>query len=211
LGSNQERQQPRLAELQNACDWLGFELEMTAPNGLEKIRPETRANDPARWNDATKVIAELLAKHSPRVIFFPHEHDGNSAHVGTHFLIMDALKTLPENFQCALVETEFWASMASPNLMVESSVNDAADLIAALSFHVGEVKRNPYHLRLPAWMQDNVRRGAERVGGQGGVAPDFQLATLYKARQWKKGRAKNLFDGGRQVGIKDNPAEIFAK
>jgi LmbE family N-acetylglucosaminyl deacetylase len=200
-----------LAELQNACDWLGFELETTAPNGLEKIRPETRVNDSARWNDAIKVIAELLAKHSPRVIFFPHEHDWNSAHIGTHFLVMDALKTLPASFQCALVETEFWAAMASPNLIVESSVSDAADLIAALSYHVGEVKRNPYHLRLPAWLQDNVRRGAELVGGQGGVAPDFQLATLYKARQWKNSRVENLFDGGRQIGIKDNPAELFEK
>src|SRR3954451_15427000 len=37
LGSNQERRQPRWRELQNACAWLGFGLESTAPNGLEKI------------------------------------------------------------------------------------------------------------------------------------------------------------------------------
>ena len=63
--------------------------------------------------------------------------------------------------------------MATPNLMVESSVDDLAEMMTALSFHVGEVQRNPYHLLVPPWMQDNVRRGGELVGGQGGAAPDF--------------------------------------
>lgn len=48
--------------------------------------------------------------------------------------------------------------------------------------------RNPYHLGLPAWMQDNVRRGGELVGGQGEAAPDFAFATLYRMRRWKAGR-----------------------
>jgi N-acetylglucosamine malate deacetylase 1 len=112
---------------------------------------------------------------------------------------------LPKNFECLIVETEFWGQMASPNLMVESSVADVADLLAALSFHVGEVRRNPYHLRLPAWLQDNVRRGAELVGGQGGAAPDFNFATLYRLRRWKNGRAENIFPGGRQISIVENP------
>src|SRR5436305_934719 len=42
-GSNRERQQPRLQELKQACNWLGFGLEQIAPNGLEKINPKTRA------------------------------------------------------------------------------------------------------------------------------------------------------------------------
>ena len=36
LGSKKERQQERLRELQNACNYLGFSLVPTAPNGLEK-------------------------------------------------------------------------------------------------------------------------------------------------------------------------------
>ena len=36
-------------------------------------------------------------------------------------------------------------------------------------------------------MQDNVRRGGELVGGQGGAAPDFTFATLYRLRQWQDG------------------------
>ena len=88
------------------------------------------------------------------------------------------------NSACLVVETEFWGAMDTPNLMVESSAADVADLVAALSLHVGEVARNAYHLRLPAWMMDNVRRGAELVGGQGGVAPRFALCTLYRLRRW---------------------------
>jgi N-acetylglucosamine malate deacetylase 1 len=99
--------------------------------------------------------------------------------------------------------------MDSPNLMIESSVRDVTDLVTALSFHVGEVRRDPYHLLLPAWMQDNVRRGAELVGGAGSAAPDFVFATLYRLRRWKKGRLENIFTGGRQISCKQNPAILF--
>ncbi len=208
-GSNQGRQQPRLAELKNACEWLGFGLEQTALNGLEKINPRTRTNDPRHWANAVSVIAALLTKHQPRVIFFPHELDWNSTHIGTHFLVVDALKTLPASFECFLVETEFWGQMPKPNLMVELSVEDVADLLAALSFHVEEVRRNPYHLRMPAWLQDNVRRGAELVGGQGGVSPDFTFATLYRARQWRNGRVMDIYSGGKLIGVGDNPGGVF--
>src|SRR5262249_326304 len=152
-----------------------------------KIYTKTRAGEPAHWADAVKVIATSLATHQPRVIFFPHEQDWNSTHVGTHFLVMGALKTLPNSFQTVLVETEFWGHMPSPNLLVELGAEDVADLLGALSFHVEEVKQNPYPLRMPAWLRDNVRRGAELVGGQGGAAPDFLFATLYRARCWKNG------------------------
>jgi len=165
-GSNPERQQARWNELKNACDWIGFELEKTGPKGLEKINHRTRVADPQHWSAAVKVIAAALETHHPRVIFAPHASDWNSTHVGTHLLVMDALQSLPSSFETILVETEFWGQMASPNLMVESSAADVADLLAALSFHVEEVRRNPYHLRLPAWLIDNVRRGAELVGGQ---------------------------------------------
>jgi LmbE family N-acetylglucosaminyl deacetylase len=208
-GSNKARQTPRWEELKNACDWLGFAVEKTAPNGLEKIHPESRTNDPQHWAGSVNVIAALLTKHQPRAVFFPHESDWNSTHIGTHFLIMDALKTLPASFQTMLIETEFWGQMASPNLMVELDPNDVADLVAALSFHVGEVQRNPYHLRLPAWLMDNVRVGAELVGGQGKAAPDFAFATLYRARQWSNGGIQQLFAGGKQIAAGDSPAEAL--
>jgi N-acetylglucosamine malate deacetylase 1 len=209
-GSNKARQQGRLVELANACRYLGWGVEQTAPNGLEKITPKARQTEPQHWAAAVKVIAASLAKNQPRIVFLPHEGDWNGTHIGTHYLVMDALKTLPTSFECVLVETEFWAALSTPNLMVESSVEDVSELLAALSFHVEEVKRNPYHLRLPPWMQDNVRRGAELVGGQGGVAPDYMFATLYRARRWRNGQVQDLYTGGRQVSMKDSPANALA-
>ncbi len=208
-GSRPERQQPRLRELQAACDWIGFELEQTAPNGLEKIHLQARSAEREHWAKAVNIIAASLQKNRPRVIFVPHAQDWNLTHIGTHFLVLDALRTLPADWHCFLVFTEYWAQMPEPNLMVESGREDVADLVAALSFHAGEVQRNPYHLRMPAWLQDNVRRGAEVVGGQGGQAPDYAFATLYGVRQWKQGRVESLYTGGRNIGCRDACAEIF--
>ena len=93
--------------------------------------------------------------------------------------------------------------------MVEVSETDLADLITATTFHVGEVKRNPYHLLLPAWMMDNVRRGAELVGGQGGAAPNFRFAALYRLQKWSQGRLNCTFTGGKFLSKSQNPASLF--
>ncbi len=173
LGSNRARQTARWRELQNACAALGFKLIVPGAHGLERINPDTRAKNPSHWQAATKTIADILAEQRPRVIFLPHKNDVHPTHVGVHWLVLDALKTLPRSFTCYTVETEFWGQMADPNLLVEIGEKDLAELIAALCFHAGEVKRNSYHARLPAWMLDNVRRGAELAGGHGARAPQF--------------------------------------
>jgi len=155
------------------------------------------------------VLPLPAAAQKPRVIFFPHDRDWNSSHIGTHHLVADALAKLGAGFSCSTVETEFWGAMDEPNLMVESGEQDVVDLITALSFHAGEVKRNPYHLRLPAWLMDNVRRGSELVGGQGGAAPDFLFATLYRLRRWRQGRLEPALDHGRLVSRSDDLASLF--
>lgn len=208
-GSKKERQAGRYAELTEACRFLQFDLVPTGPNGLEKVNPKTRETDPAFWRQGVEVIAGILRKHRPRVVFCPHELDWNSTHIGTHFLVLDALRSLPADFQCHVVETEFWGQMATPNLMVESRVQDVADLMAACSFHVGEVQRNPYHLSQTAWMQDNVRRGGELVGGQGGAAPDFLFATLFRLRRWQGGQLVKTYEGGRNLPADASPAALF--
>jgi N-acetylglucosamine malate deacetylase 1 len=208
-GSNKERQQERLRELKAACDYIGFGLAQTAPDGLEKVNLKTRENDPAHWAECVKVIAEILEQHRPHIIFFPHDQDWNSTHIGTHYLVIEALESLPRPFNCCLVETEFWGQMMTPNLMVESNVQDVSDLVTATSFHAGEVKRNPYHLLMAAWMQDNVRRGSELVGGQGGVAPEFGFATLYRLRRWQDGKAQRIYEGGRNLPETENPSALF--
>lgn len=202
-GSNKARQAARLAELRDACDYLGFELLQTAPQGLESVNVKARAADPPVWRASVEMIAGIIAEQRPEIVFFPHDSDWNSTHIGTHYLLVDALARLPPEFSCHVVETEFWGAMATPNLMVESSVPDLADMMTALSFHVGEVQRNPYHLLVPAWMQDNVRRGGELVGGQGGAAPDFVFCTLYRVRRWRSGELQPTYTGGRSL-----PADV---
>ncbi len=204
-GSNKARQAARLGELKDACDYLGFDLLQTAPLGLESINAKARAADPAAWRASVEIVAAILGEERPEIVFFPHDSDWNSTHIGTHYLLVDALARLPPEFSCHVVETEFWGAMATPNLMAESSVSDLADMMTALSFHVGEVQRNPYHLLVPAWMQDNVRRGGELVGGQGGAAPDFVFCTLYRLRRWTGGQLQATFTGGRSL-----PADVKA-
>lgn len=208
-GSKKERQAERLRELQGACDYLGYGLQTTAPNGLEKVTAKTRQNDPQYWAGMVSAITDILAKHQPRAILFPHEHDWNGTHIGVHFLVMDALRQMPASFECYCVETEFWGAMDDPNLMIEVSEQDLADLIAATTFHVGEVQRNPYHLLLPAWMMDNVRRGAELVGGQGGAAPNFKFAALYRLRKWSQGALVKIWDGGKLLPATTNAGTLF--
>jgi LmbE family N-acetylglucosaminyl deacetylase len=186
-GSKKERQAGRLAELANACRYLGFGLATTRENGLEGVNRKTRAGNPAAWSGLVDIAAGLLRQLKPAMVFIPHEKDANTTHEGTNLLVMDALAKLGD-VRCRVVETEFWAPMEAPNLMVEVGARDLADLLTALSFHVGEVSRNPYHLSLPAWMMDNVRRGGEIVGVQGAAAPDFPFATLYRMVAWN-GRA----------------------
>ncbi len=202
-GSNKGRQEPRLIELRAACQFLGFDLRTTQPGGLEKISPKGKESDAANWSRSVGIIAGILEEERPGVVMFPHDADWNGTHIGTHHLVVEAMRMLGSRFSTMVIETEFWAAMGSPNLMVEISETDAADLVAAISFHVGEVQRNPYHLTLPAWLQDNVRRGGEIVGGQGGAAPDYTFATLYRLRRWADGAFQNVLPAGVNVAKND--------
>jgi LmbE family N-acetylglucosaminyl deacetylase len=208
-GSNPKRQPERWKELRACCDYIGFGLLATGANGLEGINPESRRSRPEDWRRSVDLIAGILSEQKPRAIFFPHDDDWNITHIGTHHLVVDALNQLGTEFSCAAVETEFWGAMDTPNLLVESSEPDVVDLITALSFHVGEVKRNPYHLRMPAWLMDNVRRGGELVGGQGGAAPDFLFGTLYRLLCWRNGRFEPVLAGGRFVSKSEDLIKLF--
>jgi LmbE family N-acetylglucosaminyl deacetylase len=207
LGSRVDRQVERWQELKTCCDYIGFGLVAPGARGLEGINPAAREKDAQRWASSVKAIAGLLTEHRPSIVFFPHDDDWNKTHIGVHHLLVEALGS--SGLACLAVETEFWGAMDAPNLMVESSAADVADLVAALSLHVGEVARNAYHLRLPAWMIDNVRRGAELVGGQGGTAPRFSFATLYRLRRWENGRFHNIFESGQVLSSQDDLSKLF--
>src|SRR5688500_15071075 len=51
-GSKKERQSGRLEELKRACDFMGFDLLQTAPNGLEGVSAQSRAQDHAFSNQS---------------------------------------------------------------------------------------------------------------------------------------------------------------
>jgi len=167
LGSDPARREARRAELHAACSILGWETIV--------LGWDLRTADDAR----VPALAALIREYRPAAIFYPHAADAHPAHLETHRLATAAAAAVPEAASLIHVQTEFWHPMAEPNLLAECPPDDLALLIEALSCHAGEVARNPYHLRLPAWMIDNVRRGAERVHGPGSPAPGFPFGTLY--------------------------------
>jgi len=192
FGSLEERQSGRAEELAAACHYLGW------------------GNHHGRGDLASlgvEEVVEVLKRFQPKAVFFPHVEDWNSRHIEVHHTLMAALGEMGEGFSCLAVETEFWGAMDDPNVLVEGGVDQVADLVAATSLHVEEVARNPYHLSLPAWMQDNVRRGAELVGGQGNAAPAFSFGTLYRVREWTGGRLVDLFESGQVCPLGDGELE----
>lgn len=207
LGSNPVRRTARLAELETACSFLGFELLNPDPEGLEHVNATGRKEDPAGWRRKVTRIRSILEDLTPDIALFPHREDWNSTHEGTHALVMDALATMSQTFSCALVETEYWHPMYQPNLMIEADEALVADLVAGVSFHKGEVARNPYHLSLPAAMMDAVRRGSEIVGGQGQTAPQFTYASLYRVSTWHNGAAGPPPADGRIIAA-DEPLDL---
>ena len=208
-GSDPERRSERLEEARCCCDVLGFELKVLGGAGLERVDLRRREEDPGSWLISVESVVEAILDGRPDVVFFPHDTDQHRAHIGTHYLLVDALERLPHACGFYTVETEFWGALAAPNLAVELSVEDAGDLVGALSFHRGEVVRNPYHLRLPAWMMDNVRRGVELVGGSGAPAPEFVYAVLYRLRRWERGRFRNILERGRFLSAAENAGVLF--
>ncbi len=190
LGSLVQRRAERWLELRRCCDFLGFDLVSASGesvHGLERISPQTASAEPRYWADCVARVAALLSHFGPRVVVCPHALDGHPAHMGTHHLVLDALRRLDPSPGPHVLQSEYWNTQMQPGLMVELGRRQVADLIAALSLHAGEVARNPYHLTLPAWFMDGVRRGAERVGVAGRATPDFAFAALYGWQRWHAG------------------------
>ena len=194
FGSNVERQAERLKELQDACAYLGFDIY--------------RARKDLHSLEVDDVLA-AIANFRPDIIFVPHAKDWNSRHISTHHLVVEALEKTSPDFTCLVVETQFWGAMDDPNLLVEGDTQNVADLVAATSLHVGEVARNPYHLLLPAWMQDSACRGGELIGGQGCAAPDFGFATLYRLRKWQGGELVQFLQTGTTLPMNKAINAIF--
>jgi len=180
LGSNAERREPRWAELLDACAVLGFDCLRVGEDGLSDVRAD--AVQPGQ----IEALAALLIEHRPALVLAPHAGDDNPSHRGVHRLVVEAIAAAKADTVLAL--TEFWSTQAAPNALVETNLANTARLIAALERHTGEIERNPYHLRLPAFLADAVRRGGELVLGAGEAPPDFAFATLYRLVAYRAGQ-----------------------
>ncbi len=185
LGSRPDRRAARVQELRAACRVLGFQLRvpMAIPDGVASM----------------KQLLDIVDAMAPEVVFLPHAKDGHPTHRACHRMGVAAMDVARRNKAFHVVETEYWHPLERPNLMVAAKKSHLAKLRRALACHVGEVARNDYAARLPAWMSDNVRRGAELVGGAGAPAPKIAYATLYRARIRAGEKWRAPFPGGRTL------------
>jgi LmbE family N-acetylglucosaminyl deacetylase len=208
LGSKADRRAARKTELAQACATLGFDCLLPDADGFSGLTPMTRDSDQVSWAKMVTRVADMIAQLQPTAIFMPHVQDAHPTHIGVHHLGMDALLKQRNDFVCAVIQTEYWQPIAEPNLMIGIGEKEVTDLLAALTCHAGEVARNPYDLRFPAYLIDNVRRGSERVRGQGKEAAPMDFAMLYEYGVWKQNRY--LPSALRRiVGPQDSLAEIL--
>lgn len=170
LGSKKERQKARLKELQQACTHLEMDLDILSED----------------WNVKARELKALIQKYQPQLILAPHQKDHHPTHIKTGKLLEKVLKSLKGNTLVAW--SEFWGAMEKPNCLLEVPQEIIKLQMEALAMHAGEVSRNPYHLRLPAWMMDNVRRGGEVINQVGGEVPQFPFGVIYQLQKVKAGK-----------------------
>lgn len=190
-GSDPGRRTARKSEFSEACRVLDFQ-PVDVPHGRDGL-------------PAVSALSRLMKRLDPTVLILPHRRDGHPTHQAAHFhgcLAMDRLS----GRRFHVVETEYWHPLTKPNLMVAADVLNLERLCRALNCHAGEVARSDYAARLPAWMEDNVRRGSERVFGRGSAAVPLQWATLYRVRRrqsrrwWSACRGGCLVESSEELG-----------
>ena len=188
LGSDTARKDERLREMRASCDALGFgwqELDSL----VGTVSPLTKGQDPARWRKCVNSLLEVFFASSPVVVLFPHCRERHPTHAGVHHLASAALLEYTGERQCEVlgVQWEYWSPLVTANLLLGMTPELAARGVAALALHEGEMRRNPYHLREPARLIDNVRRGSEFLGGYGAAGTSFVFGALYYVSRFVNG------------------------
>jgi N-acetylglucosamine malate deacetylase 1 len=211
LGSNPARKTARREELAAACRKAGFAWRLAVePLAFPVLRPELE-QQPTLWR---RMLAELdhhFERERPALVLAPHALDGHPAHRAAHRLVSQALRRHSRSRRCKvlLAETEYWHPMQEANLLLGVESEELALLLGALACHRGEIARHPYHLRQPARMMDNVRRGSEMLSGFGENTSPFLFGELYRLSKVVGGRLFPL--PGKKVfmpGEKIEPADL---
>lgn len=206
LGSNVARRDERWVELTHACRVLDFANVDPVFDDRLPLYVSRRENDPGSWQRDVDRLAEVFTAHRPAIVMCPHALDGSATHIGTHALTLDALAAYGKPVW--FVQSEFWGTLATPNLLVELSTRDVGTLLRALVCHRKEVERNPYHLRLASWLADSVRRGGETVFGAGLEPPSYDLGAVYRVDRWN-GRALETLERRAAVPVSESLQTFF--
>ena len=181
LGSDPARQQERKKELAAACKTMGFEWQLAEePLGFSGLSQSVEGS--SEWQRQTGVLQDHFKQKRPEAVILPHDLDGHPSHRVAHRLVVQSLQkyALEQACEVLLIETEYWQSVADPDLLLGLGAADVAWLLTALVQHRGEVQRQPYHLWQPPRLMDSVRRGSELVSGFGQRAVDFLFGELYR-------------------------------
>ncbi|MBM3261203.1 hypothetical protein FJY93_02185 [Candidatus Kaiserbacteria bacterium] len=175
LGSKAEERPRRRAELKSACEFIGFDLII--PNNENGFETDDFVNS---YSSVYLRTSNFLKKVNPSAIIVNHREDAHSSH--EHVASVINMAMICSHWKGAFIESEFWSDIKNPNLLLEISRDHQVYLLKALSFHKGELLRNPYHHTWPMKLMDNVRR-CEIVLGKGVSAPPFKFAGIYMVSQ----------------------------
>jgi LmbE family N-acetylglucosaminyl deacetylase len=158
-GSKIERRTERKVELARALSALEFELV------------ETRGVPGSSGVLTRDELHSALKKFQPDVVISTHPDDGHPVHMHSAELAKQVLQDYANASKQSIrwLQSEFWQSMQKPNLLIPLSSKHLAKMGSALLAHVGEISRNPYHLTLPAWAMEQVRRGSEMQVDESGM------------------------------------------
>ena len=168
FGSKLDRQNERKRELNHALDVLSFTLVDPRAPLFQELNSD--------------LILTELQNLKPDALILPHAHDAHPTHVRCSHMGMKAAQEWVNQGKHSLsvFETEFWMGMEHPNCLVSLSLEHLTQMGEALMEHKGEVSRNPYHLSLPAYAMEQMRRGSEVVIGMGSKPKDQVFAQVYR-------------------------------
>lgn len=187
----------RRDELNNACAFLGIDNIVLGENGLRSCIREGGAEG---WKVAVQTLTEALRNFDIALIVTHHDNDAHPDHVASWRLVREALSRMAE-VNCVVAFSEFWRDMEKPNLQVEVSMRDLGVLLKALSFHKGELSRNPYHLLWPLYLILN-RQYSEILCGWGSKVASFRFSAMYWIGHWRDGQLVE-YDHPKQLAASD--------
>jgi LmbE family N-acetylglucosaminyl deacetylase len=162
---------------------MGIELNVPGPDGLGDLM---RSSEQADRATTTSLLEAIIRSEQPCAIVMPHGDDAHPEHICTHDFVVAALQRIGD-LSCTLIKYEYWREMREPNVQMEVGVDDLLRILKAVSFHVGELERNQYHLYLPLKLRDNGRR-AELVTGWGRPASAFPYSVLLQMLRYADGQ-----------------------